>query len=342
MSNLGDLLPHVSEGWSFHTVDSELYAVGDGSLLRIGTGGPPCYVEEVLQRVDGVSPLRELLKDADDLDASFVVGVLLRLRQMGIVELLPATGEATDSHFAAFLKRLFPGLEDDELRLLKECRVVVPGTSSLSREIKRHLSEIGIEIDEAKKWLDSAEEIDSRSSIEDWLESSHATDLIVHCDNSINVSKSELNRLLLAKGIAWLPISVGVLELSVGPMIVPGETCCYECYRSRRASNSRNWDQLSKISLVEETTCRSVPRHFPPWVSIASAIASVAIISRLLGKSSPQRSLLGHEWVMSANTLSARLHPVLKVPRCRACGRLGSIPETSPWTVNSNEALDEY
>src|SRR5437762_2498520 len=56
---------------------------------------------------------------------------------------------------------------------------------------------------------------------------------------------AELNRRRLRAGTPWLPVLPFDGRLAMlGPLFLPGESCCYECYRLRRAANSPFADEF--------------------------------------------------------------------------------------------------
>lgn len=66
----------------------------------------------------------------------------------------------------------------------------------------------------------------------------------INLDFCIALSKFEssglfnkINNVLLKKNIPWLRCIINLSNVEVGPVFVPGSTCCYKCYETRKISN---------------------------------------------------------------------------------------------------------
>lgn len=137
--------------------------------------------------------------------------------------------------------------------------------------------------------------------------------------------RGEWNRRALERGGAWLPF--GELDggaVTIGPLIVPWETACFECLLLRRESTSGCADELA---LFRRTPAPAEPR--PSILAAATALAAEVVV-RWLGARDP--SLPGALFTLSsAGGFTVDTHRVLRVPRCGACSRAAGVAQPSPW-----------
>ena len=128
----------------------------------------------------------------------------------------------------------------------------------------------------------------------------------------------------LERGLAWmqvLPFDGRILI--VGPVFVPGQTACRECYVLRRAACSGYEEDFDSIE-------RTAPRATspPPLTALAASLASLLAL-RWLTAGDP--ALPGRLYALEVGTVLRLSHDhVLRVPRCPQCG----VPERSipsPW-----------
>ena len=111
---------------------------------------------------------------------------------------------------------------------------------------------------------------------------------------------------------------------SIGPLYLPDETCCFECFRLRRAANLEAADELE---LLEATPAaypalrpcrRSSPGSRRPWrfewLVLRDHDVPAAFYAVELGP-----------------VLALSLHHVHRVPRCPVCSGLEDVAAPLPW-----------
>jgi bacteriocin biosynthesis cyclodehydratase domain-containing protein len=133
------------------------------------------------------------------------------------------------------------------------------------------------------------------------------------------------NGVALETGCHWLPFGeFDGLIVTVGPLIVPRETACFECFRLRRESTSGCPEELALL--------RDVAEPAPPRPSLFAAACAIAadIVVRWIGAKDP--TLPGVVYTIGAEEgLSISAHDVLRVPRCPACSLAANVAPPSPW-----------
>jgi bacteriocin biosynthesis cyclodehydratase domain-containing protein len=148
-------------------------------------------------------------------------------------------------------------------------------------------------------------------------------------------TRAELDRLAawnehaLATGAQWLQIlPFNGTFAAIGPLYVPRETCCYECYRARRAANV---DYPDLFWAFEQS-----PQGAEDAPAIALATAGVATTAVL-------RWLLARDAFVAGTMLALELrqtvviteHVVYRIPRCPSCADVRRIARPLPWAEAS-------
>lgn len=142
-----------------------------------------------------------------------------------------------------------------------------------------------------------------------------------------------LNARALRRGLPWILVEAGGFDLRVGPFFLPGETACWRCLelrleaaepgggerRAARAAFGRapalTDDLVPGVAAVAAEACAlEVVRFFA---------ARVSDVGPELYGAFAEYSLLRHR---------AAPHPVLRLPRCPACGaRAAGLPTVRAW-----------
>jgi len=134
------------------------------------------------------------------------------------------------------------------------------------------------------------------------------------------------NRLCLALDRHFLPVVLQDLVGYVGPLVVPRETACLECYTARLASNSRGVD----VELPNEQAAFHGQHVTGLHPSMASVLGDIAVIelTKFYTRALP---LWNAATVTEVNLLATRIESrkVLRVPRCPACSTLTRRSPTS-------------
>jgi bacteriocin biosynthesis cyclodehydratase domain-containing protein len=136
---------------------------------------------------------------------------------------------------------------------------------------------------------------------------------------------AELNRRLLRAATPWLQVLPFDGRLAaLGPLFLPGESCCYECYRLRRAANSPFADEFW---LLERG--RAAYPSSPALDAAAAGFAAHLVLRWLAAR---DRTLPGTMFALEHERVPAlTAHPVLRVPRCSACSPVASAAAPTPW-----------
>jgi len=126
----------------------------------------------------------------------------------------------------------------------------------------------------------------------------------------------------------FLPVVLQDLIGYVGPLVVPGETACFECLRARQNSHLENPD-LARAAESAAFEGQVVAGFHPSMASILGNIAALELSRFYGGWMSPR--IIGSLIEVNLLDLQVNVRKVLKVPRCRVC---------SPLNVRSSVSSD--
>jgi bacteriocin biosynthesis cyclodehydratase domain-containing protein len=111
---------------------------------------------------------------------------------------------------------------------------------------------------------------------------------------------------------------------AVGPLIVPGESCCYACVLLRRASNVEYGRHLAE---VEEAPVAA--EADPALAALVAALAAHLALRWLAGRDTTLPGVL--HTVEARPALRVSEHVVLRVPRCPVCSTAATVAPRLPW-----------
>jgi bacteriocin biosynthesis cyclodehydratase domain-containing protein len=187
------------------------------------------------------------------------------------------------------------------------------------------------------RWIENVAE----DQIPDILDGEDKGSLILYSPTAHNDSLgAAINRWALSRERAWmqiLPYNGG--EAVIGPLFIPRQTACYECFRLRRRAASahgkeqRVMDDGDAIAFANQGT--------GSWNSPAQSGIIWSMFFQLLSiemldlHALPMTPLRGQAHTVSFDESSVAVdhHRVFTVPRCPAC-RAPSLPLPQPWIAN--------
>jgi bacteriocin biosynthesis cyclodehydratase domain-containing protein len=134
------------------------------------------------------------------------------------------------------------------------------------------------------------------------------------------------NNLCIQQKIHFLPVVLKNMVGYVGPLVIPGETACYECLLNRQRSHSLS-PELEGIVDGFAYDGQAIVGFHPAMASMLGDIA-VFELTRFYGGSLPEKR---PNRLLEVNLIAASMtsRMVLKVPRCSACSPLHTSSETN-------------
>ena len=126
------------------------------------------------------------------------------------------------------------------------------------------------------------------------------------------------NKVCLERGKPFMPVILKNMVGYVGPLVIPGETPCYECLYYRQRSHTM--DESESLADRMAFEAQQVAGFHPVMAAMLGDIAAFEL-TRFYGGGMPARRIGG---LIEVNLLAARMteRHVLKVPRCIACSPL--------------------
>ncbi|WHZ23394.1 MAG: hypothetical protein OJF47_002506 [Nitrospira sp.] len=125
------------------------------------------------------------------------------------------------------------------------------------------------------------------------------------------------NRLCIERNQPFLPVVLKDLVGYIGPLVIPGETACYECLTTRLNSNQ---DGCSSEGMIPEE--QSVLGFHPSMASMLGDLAAFEIM-KVFGEALPNRKV-GTLIEVKLLVPELKTRKILKIPRCSACSPLHS------------------
>jgi ribosomal protein S12 methylthiotransferase accessory factor len=132
--------------------------------------------------------------------------------------------------------------------------------------------------------------------------------LVVHEETVRPSELREINR----RREPWMVVSLQGAWARIGPLFVPGETACWECYRARLASNREDAEAFRAWEALD------VPPGSRPDPANESVVAG--LVAGELRRFAGGRPLLaGRLLVLDLETLDESIESVAVAPYCAAC-----------------------
>jgi bacteriocin biosynthesis cyclodehydratase domain-containing protein len=125
----------------------------------------------------------------------------------------------------------------------------------------------------------------------------------------------DFNEFCVARGRHFLPVVLDRMIGFVGPLVIPGETACFECLRGRE--NAGMDDPETRRALEFAASQRqAVNGYHPTMTAILGEIAALELVKLYSGVMPRSVGRL-----IEVNLLAVEMRPrkVLKLPRCSVC-----------------------
>ncbi|HEY5319762.1 MAG TPA: TOMM precursor leader peptide-binding protein [Galbitalea sp.] len=211
----------------------------------------------------------------------------------------------------AFLAATDPVSVAQASSALRETTVAVRGTGAAADETARLLRVSGLEQVERRQLADPLD----------------GAALSVICPSTAELPHLlDWNTRALESETPWLQMLPFDGRLfAVGPLYIPGETACYNCYLCRRLSQS-GYDE-AEFWAIEREASRSPS---PVFAHTASAALATGVVLSWIASANPflPGILYALEW---GRSVALTQHTVYRVPRCPACSGLDDFAPPNPW-----------
>ncbi|APV52524.1 hypothetical protein BWI17_18270 [Betaproteobacteria bacterium GR16-43] len=111
----------------------------------------------------------------------------------------------------------------------------------------------------------------------------------------------------------------------VGPVVVPGETACWECLRRRRLGNDSNFEESALLQASAPTAASRRRRLSPPGATrLLGALVAAEAIKVVTNYTGSQ--LVGRQLELNLVSHTSTVHDISRLPWCRTCGGAAALP----------------
>jgi bacteriocin biosynthesis cyclodehydratase domain-containing protein len=154
-------------------------------------------------------------------------------------------------------------------------------------------------------------------------------DLVVLCpDAFVPQAYDAVNRMCLETGVDWINYRKLGFDVTVGPLVIPGQSPCYKCADLRGLGNLSDITERLYLREYFDSGGRLETGQLP--LPAGGDFLAAEVVKHLSGAS--QAATIGHVLHTSAINLLNRLRPLLKIPRCPHCGlKEGKRPLIDSW-----------
>jgi adenylyltransferase/sulfurtransferase len=146
-------------------------------------------------------------------------------------------------------------------------------------------------------------------------------DLVLCCvDGGQAALAYKLNRVCLASGTSWIACDCSAAEIAVGPLVVPGRTACYLCYKMRLVAGSETPEDEFAFQSFLDRRKQDDSTHRQNLVfsaGLGSHLLALEAFKQVSGVLPPVTR--GRIFVFDTLQLTATPHVVLRKPWCPAC-----------------------
>ncbi len=280
-------------------------------IVRLEGGAAERLLPALLPLLDGRRTVDEIVAVLGEPARPAVEQALGALAAHGVLEEGPPVPDGVPRPVAGaaeLLASLRPGSRPvaETARAIAGCSVAVAGDGGAGIELARLLRAAGVDVRRA-----------------DGIEPD--ADLVVCAPSGSDLHRlRDWNAQALESRVAWLQVlPFDGRYASVGPLYLPADTCCYECFRLRRAANLEGGAE----PLLDAVPARSPSA--PPLEAIIGGLAALLVASWLVHD---DHFAPGAFYALElVPTIALSLHHVYRVPRCSACAEVARAAPPLPW-----------
>lgn len=303
--------PYLKPWYRLARVDGRLILEYAQSTVVLEGKAAEKLLPVLLPLLDGTRTVEEITAYVGDAAAPAVTNAISLLAERGVLTDGPPLAEdapapvAEMAQFLTAISRDGRKLTESE-EILAGASVSVVGAGPAASEIAKSLRVAGV----------------AGLSFGDWTQPGDggSPDLVVVAPEPDELPELEgWNRRALDAGVPWLQVLPFDGRIAaIGPLYVPGETCCYECYRRRRAANV-NFPLDDYWALEQSPASYPAP---PPIRQMAAGLAAMLALQWLSDRagSGGQSPVPGTMHALAwSQTVELSSHSVYRVPRCPVC-----------------------
>jgi ribosomal protein S12 methylthiotransferase accessory factor len=297
---------------------SGVFVRSDLRSFTLSGGSVDDFLRRALPLLDGTRDAEQIGSAFPDYSRESVVALLDQLERHGIVQSEAGIQAPRLDELRAFLASWNRGARD-LASAVESARVAVIGSTDWATSAHVQLLEAGM----------TPEHLVLPEEDEPSFAALHDVSLLIvaaHPDDLRLLDR--VARIADKAGVRYLVAQVEGLKAILGPVVVPGETACWECLRRRQLANRFDFEESAQLhaALLSGVAPRRRPLG-PPGAS--TLVASLIVIEcvKLLSGYTPSQ-LVGRQLEIDLVTLAARTHDVIRLPWCDVCGGAAALGAT--------------
>jgi len=286
--------------------------------------------------------LLALFSSEDQPKIEHLIDELLQKRILSTCDLSGAQKQGKETSQEIFYWHFGACIDDIHQRLSK-VRLVILGVNTISRRLAVALHNAGINnfkiIDhphlrkvhlfEASGTLKSGawpKDLTPPRDLHETLDPEKIDCVVATCDFGLSPVVNEFNTWCIENNRHFFPVILHNVIGYIGPLVVPGETACFDCLQARHNShllNHADHDALKKVSFEGQHTVGFLP-------CMSGGLAEFAVMELCKFYGDLFQPKVGN--LIEINLLAPYLisRKVLKIPRCPTCSPLRTRPSVTP------------
>jgi ribosomal protein S12 methylthiotransferase accessory factor len=326
---------------------SGVFVRSDVKSFALSGGSVGDFLKRALPLLDGEHDIEQIIAAFSDYSRKSVLALLIHLNSLGIVQPVDPSRHGPSADRREELSAYLTLWTRDDRNLkdrLQSAHVAIVGSSPWASTAGRQLLRAGVH---ALTWLEvpghkpPPPRFERRKvSIEDGALAPLPPDLSLLL---VAAHPDELRLLDLVARTAektrtsYLVAQVDGLHALVGPVVIPGETACWECLRSRRLANQADFEETARLHSALRTCVRIDRRSLPP-PGASSLLAGLVMMEciRLLSGYAPSQ-LVGRQLEIDLLTYASRLHDLIMLPWCAVCGGAAARSESASPAIEDRD-----
>lgn len=127
---------------------------------------------------------------------------------------------------------------------------------------------------------------------------------------------TEVNRRCFEDRVTFVPVSLDSLFLRIGPLVVPGQGSCWECWVKRTLQHPTRPYEETLQNFYRDRECAMSFGYLAPFASVAAGI-----VSNMIQHQDERLSGPGTVWQMNVFTQEATTNYVIGINGCAFCWR---------------------
>jgi len=150
-------------------------------------------------------------------------------------------------------------------------------------------------------------------------------DLVVLLDDSSNIDLiRKWNSVTSNIGVPFLNVRIYNDSFEIGPLVLPGQCACFECYWKRIQSGDTK-GEIPDWFFERKNTTNYLPYTFEKKLTLNVAIQYLTLECRKFSQGNSVPLSIGHVISQDLSKGKMRIIPLLEVPGCKVCKNAGRI-----------------